>query len=227
MKTAFPSQPPVYVPLRQSDLVFPVHRVYCVGRNYAGHALEMGHDPIRDPPFFFQKNPTNLLFDSKFPYPPASSEVHHEVELIVGLHQGGTDIPIATALAGVFGYAVGIDMTRRDRQREAKQAGRPWEVAKAFEHSAPCSAMVPTSVIGHPTSGAIRLQVNDRLRQNGDLEQMIWNVPEVIHHLSALFTLQPGDLIFTGTPAGVAAVQRGDQIQASIDGVGQLHVAVV
>jgi fumarylpyruvate hydrolase len=206
--------------------VFPVHRIYCVGRNYAAHAVEMGHDPNRETPFFFQKNPDNLRIDGEFPYPPASTDVHHEVELVVALRKGGSDIPVDAALDCVYGYAVGLDMTRRDLQGEAKRLGRPWEIGKAFEHSAPCSPLAPAARIGHPTTGKVVLKVNGTPRQEGDLNQMIWKVPEVISYLSGLFALAPGDLIFTGTPSGVGAVARGDELEGSIEGVGELRVRV-
>ena len=227
MKYTFTPADHVVLPIRGSDTVFPIHRIYCVGRNYAAHAVEMGHDPDQEPPFFFQKNPDNLVLDGRFPYPPASSDVHHELELVVALAEGGRDIAVEDALARVYGYAVGIDMTRRDLQGAAKQAGRPWEVGKAFEHSAPCTALVPAAEIGHPDRGRVQLQVNGQLRQDGDLSQLIWKVPEVIAHLSRLFTLAPGDLIFTGTPAGVGAVVRGDHLQGQIEGVGEIEVRVV
>jgi fumarylpyruvate hydrolase len=211
-----------------SAKLLPVHRIYCVGRNYADHAIEMGHDPSREPPFFFQKNPDSLVIDGKgFPYPGASKDVHHEIELVVALGSGGSDIAVDQALSHVFGYAVGLDMTRRDLQGEAKKLGRPWEVGKAFEAAAPCSPLRLASEIGHPAKGAVTLDINGQRRQAGDLDQMIWSVPEVIAHLSKLFTLQPGDLIFTGTPAGVGPVQRGDKMHGAIDGVGTLDVAVV
>lgn len=216
------------VPIKGTDTLFPIHRIYCVGRNYADHAIEMGHDPSREAPFFFQKNPDCVLppgFD--FPYPPATRDVHFEMELVVGLSAGGADIPVERALDLVFGYAAGIDMTRRDLQGEAKKAGRPWEIAKAFEASAPCSAIVPASGIGHPASGRIWLAVNGVVRQDGDLAQMIWKVPEVIAYLSGLFTLRPGDLIFTGTPAGVSAVSRGDRLHGGIEGIGDLELSVI
>jgi fumarylpyruvate hydrolase len=191
------------------DRLFPVHRIYCVGRNFADHAIEMGHDPNREPPFFFQKNPDTLVpSGTDFPYPAASSDVHHEIELVVALHTGGTDIPVETAMAHVFGYAVGLDMTRRDLQGEAKKLGRPWETGKAFEASAPCSPLVPAADVADVTRGAIWLKVNGELRQSGDLNQMIWKLPEMIATLSRLFTLQPGDLIFAGTPAGVGPELR-------------------
>ena len=214
------------LPIRGSDLLFPVHRIYCVGRNYAAHAVEMGHDPDREPPFFFQKNPDTLVLDGRFPYPPKTSDVHHEIELVVALQSGGRDIALADALEHVYGYAVGLDMTRRDLQGQAKELGRPWEVGKAFEASAPCTELVPASTIGHPTSGAIRLAVNDQIRQDGDLQQMIWKVPEMIAYLSELFTLAPGDLIFSGTPSGVGPVVRGDRLHGEVEGVGELDVVV-
>jgi fumarylpyruvate hydrolase len=206
---------------------FPVHRIYCVGRNYAAHAIEMGGDPNREPPFFFQKNPDNLVADGIFPYPPASNDVHHEIELVVALKEGGKDIPLEQALACVYGYGVGLDMTRRDLQGKAKDAGRPWEVGKAFESSAPASPLVPANEIGHPASGAIWLDVNGERRQTGDLNQMIWKVPEMISYLSGLFVLQPGDVIFSGTPSGVGPVKRGDRLKGHIDGIGDLEVSVV
>ena len=229
-ETAFVFPPPAVVtlPVRGSTALFPVRRIYCVGRNYAAHAVEMGHDPTKEPPFFFQKNPDNLVAEGgDVPFPAGSSDVHHEVELVVALHGGGSEIPMAEALDHVFGYAVGLDLTRRDLQGEAKKLGRPWEAAKAFEYSAPCSALVPAAEIGHPTAGAIRLSVKGTPRQDGDLGQLIWKVPEIVAHLSGLFTLAPGDLIFTGTPAGVGPVHRGDTLHGQVDGVGDLTVRIV
>ncbi len=215
------------IPVVGSDKSFPVHRVYCVGRNYAAHAVEMGHDPNREPPFFFQKNPDNLDFSGTFPYPPASNDVHHEIEMIVALKSGGIDIPVEKALDCVYGYGVGLDMTRRDLQGKAKDMGRPWEVGKAFEASAPCTPLLPASSIGHPAEGAIWLDVNGVRKQTGDLNQMIWKVPEMISYLSGLFTLMPGDVILSGTPAGVGAVNRGDILRGHVDGIGDLEVRVV
>ena len=215
------------LPIRDSNKVFPVHRIYCVGRNYAEHAIEMGHDPNKEPPFFFQKNPDNLLAEGAgFPYPAKTKDVHHEIEMVVALKSGGRDIPIAKALGHVFGYAVGLDMTRRDLQGEAKKLGRPWEVGKAFESAAPCSEIVPASAIGHPAQGAVWLEVNGEPRQKGDLNQLIWKVPEMIVYLSGLFELRAGDLIFSGTPAGVGPVKRGDVLHGGVDGVGELKVTV-
>lgn len=207
---------------------FPVHRIYCVGRNYAAHAVEMGHNPDREAPFFFQKNPDNLVSDGgEFLYPALSNDVQHEIELVVALQSGGFEIATDAALDHVFGYAVGLDMTRRDLQGEMKRQGRPWEIGKAFEGSAPCSAITPASSIGHPQDGAISLQRNGALCQSGDLAQMIWKVPEIISELSRYFLLVPGDLIFTGTPAGVGPVLSGDTLDGVIDGVGSLSVTVV
>jgi len=210
----------------QSDR-FPVHRVYCVGRNYAAHAVEMGHDPDKEPPFFFQKNPDNLIPDAReFPYPKASEDVHHEIELLVALKSGGDDIAVEDALDCVYGYGVSLDMTRRDLQGEMKKLGRPWEIGKAFEMSAPASPVVPVSEAGHPEAGDIWLKVNDEMRQSGDLNQMIWKTPEMIAILSTLFTLRAGDVILTGTPSGVGPVQRGDRLHGHVAGVGDLNVTV-
>ncbi len=206
---------------------FPVRRIYLVGRNYAAHAREMGHDPDREEPFFFQKPADAICTDGQnFPYPSKSNDVHHEIELVVAMQSGGTNIKERDALDKIYGYAVGIDMTRRDLQAQMKKAGRPWEIGKAFECSALMSAIKPVDECGHPNQGRIWLSINDELRQEGDLNQMIWNVPETIAYLSGLFTLAAGDLIFTGTPAGVGPVQRGDSITGGIEGVGQLSLTV-
>jgi len=215
------------LPVRGTSDIFPVHRVYCVGRNYADHAIEMGHDPDKEPPFFFQKNPDNLLVGEDFPYPSASSDVHFEFEMVAVLGSGGTNIPVDDALSHVYGYAVALDMTRRDLQGVAKDLRRPWEVGKAFEHSAPCSEIVRASEIGHPASGAIWLEVNGDRKQDGDLNQMIWKIPEMISYLSGLFVLVPGDVILTGTPAGVGPVTKGDRLHGEVQGVGTLDIAVV
>ncbi len=219
--------PPIAtLPVRGTDARFPLRRVYCVGRNYAAHAVEMGHDPDKEPPFFFQKNPDNVVVDGVFPYPDLSSDVHHEIELVAALGKGGYNIPLKSALDHVWGYGVGLDMTRRDLQGEQKKMGRPWEIGKAFDASAPCGELVPAAEIGHPDSGAIWLEINGEMRQEGDLNQLIWKIPEMINHLSGLFTLTPGDIIMTGTPAGVGAVERGDQLHGHVDGVGDLAVQV-
>lgn len=216
------------LPVKGSDGVFPIHRIYCVGRNYAAHTVEMGGDPDRDPPFFFQKNADNVVVgDGDFPYPDQTSDVHHEIEMVVALKSGGRNIDIDSALDHVFGYGVGLDMTRRDLQAQCKELRRPWEIGKAFEHSAPCSALAAADEIGHPSQGAIWLKVNDELRQEGDLNQMIWKVPEMIAYLSGLFELAGGDLIMSGTPSGVGPVVRGDRLHAHVDGVGDLKTRVV
>ena len=215
MSNAFCGPAPVTLAIAGRRERFPVHRVYCVGRNYAEHAAEMGGDASREPPFFFMKPADAVTQAGLFPYPPASADVHHEVELVVALGQD----------ADIFGYAVGIDMTRRDLQAAAKKLGRPWDVAKGFDHSAPLSEIHPaTDIIRR---GAITLDVNGARRQTGDIGQMIWPVADIISELRTLFALQPGDLIFTGTPAGVGAVKRGDQISAAIEGIGKLSVMVL
>jgi len=226
MNLAIPAPPAVVVPVEGSDAVFPVRRIYCVGRNYVLHIREGGYDE-REPPFFFQKPADALLpSGSEFPYPTQSSNVHHEIELVVAIGTGGRDIAPGEALEHIYGYAVGLDMTRRDLQGVAKDMRRPWEAGKAFDHAAPCTAIVPASRIGHPESGRIWLNVNGELRQDGDLSDQIWSVPEIIGHLSALFELVPGDLIFTGTPSGVGPVQRGDVLQGGAEGIGEIEIRV-
>jgi fumarylpyruvate hydrolase len=205
---------------------FPVRRVYCIGRNYADHAVEMGHDPNREPPFFFLKNPDNLDPSGTFPYPPETRDVHHEVELAVALGKGGTNIAVADAPGCIYGYAVSLDMTRRDLQAEAKKLARPWEVAKAFERSAPIGPIVPVAETSPLDRGPVTLAVNGETRQAGDLDQMIWKVPEMIAHLSRFFTLAAGDVILTGTPAGVGAVMPGDVMEARIAALPPLVVTV-
>jgi len=220
--------PPVTaIPVAGSEDTFPVRRVYCIGRNYAAHTIEMGGDPDRDPPFFFQKNPDNLDFTGEFPYPVKSADVHHETEMLVALKSGGTDIPVARALEHVYGYAVCLDMTRRDLQGEAKELRRPWEIGKAFERSAPCGPLFPASDIGHPEKGLVQLTVNGAIVQTGDLDQMIWKVPEMIAYLSEYFELAAGDVILSGTPSGVGPVQRGDVMEVAIEGIGNLSVTVI
>lgn len=224
--TVIPTPATVTIPVEGGG-AFPVRRVYCIGRNYAAHVVEMGGVPGREPPFFFQKNPDNLDPSGQFPYPPHSTNVHHEVELAIALHSGGTDIPVDQALSHVWGYAPCLDMTRRDLQDAAKKLARPWEVAKAFERSAPIAPLIPAARIGHPSQGRITLHVNGSLRQEGDLNQMIWKVPEMISYLSQYFTLAAGDVILSGTPSGVGAVERGDVMEAAIDGIGSLRVTVI
>ncbi|MGI9488773.1 MAG: fumarylacetoacetate hydrolase family protein [Geminicoccaceae bacterium] len=224
---AIQAPPQMALPIAGSDDLFPVRRVYCIGRNYAAHAIEMGHDPDREPPFFFQKNPNNLDPSGTFPYPPHSADVHHEAEIAVMLKSGGTDIPVDQALGHVFGYALSLDMTRRDLQGEQKKLGRPWEIGKAFERSAPVGPVHPVAAVGHPDQGAITLTVNGEKRQEGDINQMIWKIPEMIAYLSAYFELAGGDVILSGTPAGVSAVVRGDVMEVAADGLGTLTVNVV
>jgi fumarylpyruvate hydrolase len=207
---------------------FPVRRVFCVGRNYAEHAREMGGDPNREPPFFFMKPADALLTgNADMPYPSASEDMHHETELVVAIGTGGVDIAEADALNHVWGYAIGFDMTRRDIQNVARKAGRPWDMAKGFDHSAPISDIVPASKIGHPDKGLIELKVNGVVRQSSDLSKMIWNIPETISYLSGLVELKPGDLIYTGTPEGVAAVVRGDVMEGSVPGVATIRTKIV
>jgi fumarylpyruvate hydrolase len=218
--------PPVpSLPVAESNKVFPVGRIYCVGRNYAEHAREMGHDPEREPPFFFMKPADSIVLSgATIPFPQITSDLHHEIEMVVAIGLGGAGIPAAKALDHVFGYAVGLDMTRRDLQGEAKKMGRPWEMGKAFDNSAPCTALKPAAMIGHPAKGAIWLKVNGKITQKGDLSEMIWNVPETISYLSRLISLKAGDLIYSGTPAGVGPVKRGDKLEGHVDGVGDLTV---
>ena len=206
---------------------FPLRRVYCIGRNYAAHAVEMGHDPDREPPFFFQKNPNNLDASGVFPYPDQSEDVHHEVELLVALKSGGTDIPVASALDHVWGYAPSLDMTQRDLQGVAKKMGRPWEIGKAFERSAPVGPLQSVAQVGHMDQGAIELRVNGAVKQSGDLNQMIWKVPEMIAYLSRFFELAAGDVILSGTPSGVGPVAREDVMDVKITGLDDLTVKVV
>lgn len=219
--------PVVALPVQGSDALFPVRRVYCIGRNYAAHAIEMGHDPDREDPFFFQKNPDNLDTSGEFPYPPKTQDVHHEAEIAVMLKSGGRNIPVDQALEHVFGYALALDMTRRDLQGIQKKLGRPWEIGKAFEASAPVGPILSAEEIGHPDQGRITLTVNGELRQNGNLNQMIWKVPEQIAYLSEYYELAPGDVILSGTPSGVAAVEKGDEMVVEVEGMGSLTVKVV
>lgn len=208
--------------------VFPVRRVFCVGRNYAEHAREMGSDPDREPPFFFMKPADALLLNgADMPYPPKSTQLHHEMELVVAIGEGGAEIAEADALAHVWGYAAGLDMTRRDLQNAAKKEGKPWDMGKGFDWSAPIGPMVAAAKIGHPAAGLIELKVNSKVRQTSDLSKMIWTVPETIAYLSGLVTLAPGDLIYTGTPENVAAVQRGDLLEGVVEGVGSVQTRIV
>ncbi len=223
----FPPQPQPSVAVAGSEARFPLRRIFCVGRNYAEHAREMGHDPDREPPFFFDK-PIDTIAEEgdAIPYPPATADLHHEGELVVALGKGGVDIPEDAALDCVWGYAAGIDLTRRDVQAEAKKKGRPWTMAKGFDYSAVCGPVHPVAETGHLDKGGLRLSVNGGERQNGDLADMIWSVPEVISYLSGLVELKAGDLIYTGTPAGVSALERGDTCVVEIDGLAPLRISI-
>ena len=220
--------PPPSVEVSGRQHRFPVHRIYCVARNYAAHAREMGSDPEREPPCFFSK-PADAVVPNgaAVPYPPRTSNLHHEIELVVAIGSAGRNIALGAALDHVFGYAVGNDLTRRDLQAEAKSKGMPWDVAKAFDASAPISAIRPAADLGHPTRGRIWLEVNGQPRQEADLAEMIWNVAEVVAELSTYFELRAGDLIFTGTPAGVGPLVRGDTVVGGIDGLETLRTVIV
>ncbi|MCG1055765.1 fumarylacetoacetate hydrolase family protein [Mycetohabitans sp. B5] len=220
------------VPVVQSSDMFPVRRIYCVGRNYEAHAREMGHDPQREPPFFFSKPADAVLYVApgtvgEFPYPPESGEVHHEMELVVAIGRGGRDIPVEHALEHVYGYALGLDMTRRDLQAQAKKLGRPWDMAKGFDLSAPIGPIHPVSQVGHVAAGQLWLTVNGAPRQRADVSTMLWPVPETIAYLSRFITLAAGDLVYTGTPEGVAAVAKGDVLEGGLDGFDILTLRVV
>ena len=225
---AVPPPPAVELAIEGSARAFPVHRIYCVGRNYADHVREMGSDPRSEPPIFFSK-PADALVPSgtDVPYPPRTQNLHHEIELVVALGRGGRDVPVVDAPALVFGYAVGNDLTRRDLQAAAKKAGQPWDVAKGFDASAPVSPLRLAAETGPLSRGRIWLEVNGVLRQQADIADMIWSVPEIIAELSTYFELKPGDLIFTGTPAGVGALLPGDRIRGGVDGVGTLEHGIV
>ncbi len=230
MNLVIPAPAPALVPVLGGGS-YPVRRIYCVGRNYAEHAQEMGFTG-REPPFFFMKPADAVLpvpagETGRMPYPPLTQDLHHEVELVVAIGKAGRNIAAADAAAHIYGYAVGLDMTRRDLQGQMKKQGRPWCIGKAFDHSAPIGPIVPRVQTGPLNSGSIGLHVNGELRQSGDLAQLIWNVDETIEQLSRAWTLQPGDLIFTGTPAGVAAVVQGDLMQASVQGLPSLTVELV
>lgn len=215
------------LPILSTGDLFAVRRIYCVGRNYLDHIREMKEADERDPPFFFQKPTDALVQDgATIGYPMDTEDFQYEVELVVALHAGGRRIPVNSAEKVILGYAVGLDMTRRDRQREARERGLAWEMGKSFDESAPCSAIKPVSSTGHPQSGAITLSVNGAERQRGDLSQLIWGVPEIISQLSHQYELKAGDLIFTGTPAGVGPVHPGDKLDGAIERVGRLTIAI-
>ena len=230
MKTLFPAPAPVTVPVAGSDASFPVHRIYCVGRNYEEHAKEMGFTG-REAPFFFLKPADALVVvpsgqTGSMPYPSLTSNLHHEIELVVAIGKGGKNIRAADAMSHILGYAVGMDMTRRDLQNEMKKQGRPWCIGKAFDHSAPMGPIIPVAQAGDVNNAGIALQVNGTDRQRSNVNKLIWNVAETIEHLSAGWALQPGDLIFTGTPEGVAAVVQGDLLVGEISGLGELRVRI-
>jgi fumarylpyruvate hydrolase len=219
-----PPQPALAV--AGTDKLFPVRRLWCVGRNYVEHIKEMGQD-VREPPFFFAKPADAIVPDGgTVPYPSLTKDMHHEVELVVALKSGGRNIATDKALACIYGYGVGIDLTRRDLQIASRDIKRPWEIGKAFDHSAPCGALTPAATIGHPSKGRIMLKVNGKVRQDGDLNQLIWNVPEIIAKLSEMVALEAGDIIMTGTPSGVAATVAGDKIECEVEGVGKLAVTI-
>jgi len=222
-----PPPPRPSVAVIDSNRRFAVRRIFCVGRNYAAHAREMGKDPDRDPPFFFTK-PADAVVDSgaAVPYPPLTSNLHHEVELVVAIGIAGTHIAPQNALGHIWGYAAGIDLTRRDLQEDAKAGGRPWDWSKGFDQSAPCGPLAPTTAIGHPSRGRIQLSVNGAIRQDADIADLIWSVPDIVATCSRSVALCPGDLIYTGTPAGVGALVAGDRVGAQIEGVGAVSISI-
>ena len=228
MDYVFAPHAPASVPVVGRRECFPVHRIYCEGRNYAEHAREMGAAVERGTPMFFMKPADALVIDgADVPYPPITQDLHHEVEMVLALGRGGRDLDAAAALDCVWGYGVGLDLTRRDLQAAAKAKGHPWDVAKGFDASAPISALRAVSEIGHPRAARLRLTVNGELRQEGDIADMLFGVADIVRELSKLFTLMPGDLVYTGTPAGVAALQRGDAFVATLDGVGECRGRIV
>jgi len=231
---AFPPGDRASAAIHGTDRRFPIHRIYCVGQNYADHAREMGSDPQREPPFFFSKPADALLMaggagtsPTPVAYPPRTMDLQHEIELVVALGRGGSNIDVENAAEHVFGFAVGIDLTRRDLQKAAKERGHPWDTSKGFDQSAPMSAIHPVEQTGWPEGGAIWLKVNDEVRQQGRIQAMIWNIREIIAELSSLYRLQPGDLIFTGTPAGVGPMRKGDLVQGGVDGIDTLFIKIV
>src|SRR5215210_1916444 len=232
MLSVLPKPPRPALSVVGTERMFLVRRIYCIGRNYAAHAREMGHDPNREPPFFFMKPADALLpvpagETAELPYPPKTANFHYEVEMAVALSEGGCDIPVEAALDHVYGYAVGLDMTRRDLQDEAKQLRRPWELGKAADFSAPVGPLRPVTQVGHLGRGSISLSVDGTIKQKADLSDMIWSVAEQVSYLSGYFEIQPGDMIFSGTPEGVSAVERGQTMVASIEGLGEISLRVV
>jgi fumarylpyruvate hydrolase len=226
-QSVFPVPETILLPIHGSSQHYPVRRIYCVGRNYLAHIRELGNDE-REPPFFFAKHRDMIVQNGKScAYPALTKDYQHEVELVVAMKSGGMNIPVDRALDHVYGYAVGLDMTRRDQQNRMKEKKLPWEIGKSFEDSAPCGSIYPVAQVGHPAKGRIHLTVNGTTKQDSDLDKMIWNVAEIIHHLSTQAEIKAGDLIFTGTPEGVAPLQRGDRMTARIDTLGELSVTVV
>ena len=223
----FPPAPQAAVPVRGGSQQYAVTRIFCVGRNYAAHAREMGFDPDREPPCYFNKTPIDLVMSgATVPYALGTQDLHHEMELVIAIGKPAFRVSVDDALDGVWGYACGLDMTRRDLQGTAKKMGRPWDFGKDFENAAVMGPLVPASEIGHPAQGRIQLSVNGQIKQDGDIQDMIWSVPEVVSNLSEYYHLQPGDLIYTGTPEGVGAVRPGDVITGRIDGVGEIALTI-
>ena len=226
MSFVFDPFPTTSIPVSGTQDRFPLRRVFCVGRNYADHVVEMGGDPDREEPFFFTKPADAITLKESIPYPSRTDDLHHEMELIIAIGEGGTNIPVDSALDHIFGYAAGVDLTRRDMQAVAKKRGRPWDMAKGFDDSAPMTAIMPVTKIGHPDIGSITLSVNGEVRQDGDLAQQVWKVPEIVANLSTYVRLEAGDLIMTGTPAGVAALNVGDKVEGSIEQIGSLSFTI-
>ncbi len=227
--SSFVIAPPAraFLPVSGTGQTFPVRRIYCVGRNYVAHVREMGGDESRDPPIFFQKPADSIVQSGEMiPYPPMTSNYHYELELVVAIKKGGRDIPVADALDHIYGYGIGLDMTRRDLQMDLGKSGLPWEAGKAFDNSCPCGPIHPVEQVGHISEGSIRLTVDGEIKQDSDLGLMIWKVPEIIANLSRYFMLQPGDVILTGTPAGVGAVLPGNKLVGTIDKLGTLEVQI-
>ncbi|MEM6304034.1 MAG: fumarylacetoacetate hydrolase family protein [Pseudomonadota bacterium] len=223
----FPAPPQASLAVKGRSDRFPVRRIFCVGRNYAAHAREMGKDPDRDPPFFFTK-PADAVIDTPctVPYPPLTADLHHEIELVIAIGKGGANIAETDVMDHIWGASVGIDLTRRDLQAEAKKDGRPWDWAKGFDHSAPIAPVMPLAEVPSLTKGRIWLAVNGETRQDADISELIWSVPEHIAFCSQAVALAPGDIVMTGTPAGVAALEPGDVITGGIDGIGTLDVTI-
>lgn len=228
--TEFVFSPPAVssLAIEGSEARFPVRRIFCVGRNYAAHSREMGKDPSREPPFFFTK-PADAAVDNgaAIPYPPETNDFHYEIELIVAIGQDGSNVPVEAARDLIWGYGVGIDLTRRDLQLQARDKGRPWDWGKAFDLSAPIAPLHPVTEVGHPQGGRIWLAVNDTVRQDADIAEMIWDVPEIVSKLSQSVVLRKGDIVMTGTPAGIGAIVPGDRVTGGIDGLGEIVITIV